>query len=56
VGDADFSNMEELDGDDGLLKDFYGNRAKRDIVQFVSFNECVQRGNLAQEVLKEIPE
>lgn len=56
VGEADFSMMDALDCDDGLLKDDYGNRAKRDIVQFVKFNDCVKRGNLAEEVLKEIPE
>ena len=32
VGGADFSNMEELDGDEGVLRDNRGNRAKRDIV------------------------
>mmetsp|Transcript_83849 Transcript_83849/g.115749 ORF Transcript_83849/g.115749 Transcript_83849/m.115749 type:complete len:80 (+) Transcript_83849:1342-1581(+) len=48
--------MDALDGDDGLLRDDYGNRAKRDIVQFVRFNDCVRRGNLAEEVLKEVPE
>lgn len=56
VGGADFSMMDALDGDDGLLRDDYGNRAKRDIVQFVRFNDCISRGNLAEEVLKEVPE
>lgn len=55
VGNADFSQMEELDGDDGVLRDNYGKAVQRDIVQFVEFNKCVQRGNLAEEVLKEIP-
>ena len=32
VGSADFTNMEELDGDDGLLRDKNGRQAKRDIV------------------------
>jgi hypothetical protein len=27
VGNADFSNMEQLDGDDGLLRDQRGNTA-----------------------------
>ena len=55
VGNADFSQMEELDGDDGVLRDGYGKAVARDIVQFVGFNKSVQRGNLAEEVLKEIP-
>ena len=46
--------MEELDGDDGLLR--AGNKvAKRDIIQFVAFNDAVRKGNLAEEVLKEMP-
>ncbi len=35
VGGADFSAMDALDSDGGLLKDPYGNKARRDIVQFV---------------------
>ncbi len=35
VGNADFSLMEDLDWDDGLLRDNYGNVGKQDIVQFV---------------------
>ena len=35
VGDADFSAMEELDADDGVLRDDSGTRCARDIVQFV---------------------
>ena len=56
VGNADFSLMEELDGDGGLLTDRKGRRCHRDIVQFVRFNESVQKGDLAEQVLKEIPE
>ena len=48
--------MEELDGDGGLLTDRKGRRCHRDIVQFVRFNESVQKGDLAEQVLKEIPE
>lgn len=55
VGSADFTQMEELDGDGGVLRDQSGRPCERDIVQFVKFNECVVRGNLAEEVLKEIP-
>ncbi len=35
VGGADFSAMDALDSDGDLLKDTYGNKARRDIVQFV---------------------
>ena len=55
VGNADFSSMEELDGDGGRLKNSHGVEAKRDIVQFVEFNKAMQRGNLAEQVLKEVP-
>ena len=47
--------MQELDGDDGVLRDRAGRAIKRDIVQFVQFNQAVARGNLAEEVLKEVP-
>ena len=56
VGDADFDAMEELDGDGGLLRDDYGNACVRDIVQFVEFREAMKRGDLAEQVLKEVPE
>ena len=55
-GNADFSAMEELDGDGGRLRNSRGMAAARDIVQFVEFSRCIQRGNLAEEVLKEVPE
>ena len=55
VGNADFSAMEELDGDDGILRDNNGRACARDIVQFVEFNKSMARGNLAEEVLKEVP-
>ena len=47
--------MQELDGDDGVLRSPQGKPVERDIVQFVEFNKSVARGNLAEEVLKEIP-
>ena len=56
VGGANFSQMEELDGDDGPLRDKTGRACHRDIVQFVEFNKCLLRGNLAQQVLKELPD
>jgi hypothetical protein len=38
VGNADFSNMVILDGDDGL-QNSNGVKAERDLVQFVPFRE-----------------
>lgn len=55
VGNSDFDQMIELDGDQNLLKDHKNNFASRDIVQFVKFREAVLRNNLAEELLKEIP-
>eukprot|EP01129_Flabellula_baltica_P008785 TRINITY_DN351_c0_g2_i1.p1 TRINITY_DN351_c0_g2~~TRINITY_DN351_c0_g2_i1.p1 ORF type:complete len:554 (+),score=123.69 TRINITY_DN351_c0_g2_i1:32-1663(+) len=52
IGDADFSNMNRLDGDDHQLK-ANGKKAKRDIVQFVPFNQCAN--DLAGATLAEIP-
>ena len=56
LGDDDFTSMEELDSDVELLKDDNGNACKRDIVQFVEFRNATKRGNLAEEVLKEVPD
>ena len=56
VGNADFSAMEELDGDGGLLRDNRGRQVSRDLVQFVIFNEAMQRGDLAEQVLREVPD
>ena len=42
VGGADFSTMNMLDGDDGVLKAPNGQRACRDIVQFVPFRQFDQ--------------
>ena len=60
VGDADFSAMEELDSDKGLLR-AAGRVAARDIVQFVEMRKFQlgpalwNRDALAREVLAEIP-
>jgi hypothetical protein len=56
VGQADFGNMDRLDGDGGLSSG--GRSAKRDIVQFVPFRQFahLDPSYLAKEVLKEIPE
>ena len=57
VGNADFSAMEELDGDGGgRLRNSRGQECARDIVQFVEFNAAMRMGNLAEQVLKEVPE
>lgn len=42
VGSADFSAMNELDGDDGVLRSPSGQPVRRDIVQFVPFREFKQ--------------
>ncbi|KAF6716414.1 Copine-3 [Oryzias melastigma] len=58
VGGADFSAMEFLDGDDGLLRSATGEAAMRDIVQFVPFRQFLNAGTpaLAQSVLAELPD
>jgi hypothetical protein len=48
VGAADFSSMDELDGDGALLKDRNGRACSRDIVQFVAFRDAMARNNLAE--------
>jgi len=56
IGNADFTKMEILDGDAGLCNS-RGQRATRDLVQFVPFREF--NGDmylLAQHVLAEVPE
>jgi hypothetical protein len=57
VGEADFSAMEELDGDDVRLTNARGLKATRDIVQFVKFNDFKNAapGRLAKETLLELP-
>jgi len=58
VGNADFSLMEFLDGDDGSLVDRRGNTAARDIVQFVPFRDFQMSSSperLASTVLAELP-
>ena len=56
VGSADFSAMEALDGDGGVLKSSKFKAAKRDIVQFVPFSKyAMSPSRLAGETLAEIP-
>ena len=55
VGNANFDAMEELDGDGGRLTNMRGEPCIRDIVQFVRYNQAVMQGDLAGQVLKEVP-
>ena len=61
IGNADFSLMDVLDGDEIPLKNSIGELRKRDIVQFVKFEDfkkvnAIDYGtDLTEEVLKEIP-
>eukprot|EP00903_Cladosiphon_okamuranus_P006483 g6342.t1 len=57
VGQADYTSMEQLDGDDVRLVNRAGQRANRDVVQFVPMRNFVGKSNhlLAKEVLEEIP-
>lgn len=52
MGNADFTLMEELDGDDVRIKNNDGKQASRDIVQFVPMREFKTKGfhALAREV------
>ena len=56
VGNEDFTAMKELDADKTELIDKNGNKAERDIIQFVKFIDYVNDPlKLAEEVLMEIP-
>ena len=55
VGTADFGMMQELDADGGLRK-AGGMTATRDVVQFVEYIQAMKQGNLADQVLRELPE
>ena len=56
IGNADFTKMEELDGDEIPLISRKGIKRQRDLVQFVPFNKYEGDENkLAYEVLEEIP-
>ena len=46
VGRADFEAMNELDGDDGVLRSPRGEPVARDIVQFVPFRDFEQASSL----------
>ena len=57
IGKSDFTNMIVLDGDEFPLTDCNGRVTRRDLVQFVQYEQFKQGGKeeLAEEVLKEIP-
>eukprot|EP01132_Coremiostelium_polycephalum_P000624 gene624-774_t len=56
VGNADFTNMDILDGDNGLLSNGK-RRVERDIVNFVPFSKYAKNPELlAMETLREVPE
>ena len=57
VGDADFSMMDKLDGDnEALFSRKLGKYAAADIVQFVPFNDFKHNPtHLAKETLQELP-
>lgn len=59
VGEEDFSDMKFLDSDGvALTSEISGNKAVRDIVQFIPYNEYKDKNveELAAQVLEEIPE
>jgi hypothetical protein len=58
VGGADFTSMEQLDGDDEVLRSSTGTAASRDIVQFVPFSKYkhLDPSFLAKDTLIEVPE
>ncbi|XP_016370543.1 copine-4-like [Sinocyclocheilus rhinocerous] len=57
IGNADFSDMQMLDGDDGILRSPKGEPVLRDIVQFVPFHNFkhASPAALAKSVLAEVP-
>uniref|UniRef100_A0AAX7V4N4 C2 domain-containing protein n=1 Tax=Astatotilapia calliptera TaxID=8154 RepID=A0AAX7V4N4_ASTCA len=57
VGNADFTDMQILDGDDGILRSPKGEPVLRDIVQFVPFKDFkhASPAALAKSVLAEVP-
>jgi len=55
VGEEDFEEMDILDSDKGMLVDESGNKAVRDIVQFVPFKQHPSADELASNLLRELP-
>ena len=57
IGEADFDNMEILDGDEMPIINPLGNQEIPDIIQFVKYNDLKHDvGLLAGEVLYEVPD
>eukprot|EP01083_Nonionella_stella_P029949 82269_1 len=56
IGNANFSAMSELDGDDNGLCNSKGQYSKRDIVQFVPMNKYQNLSELSKQTLMEIPQ
>ena len=56
LGEHNFDKMIELDGDDVILRNTQGRATKRDIVQFVKFNDYRNGSKqaLAEQVLEEV--
>jgi hypothetical protein len=55
IGDADFAEMEFLDSDEKDLVDSQGQKAARDIVQFVPIRDLKSPSALRQATLAEVP-
>jgi hypothetical protein len=56
IGDDNFINMIELDGDKVAIKNKKGEKCERDIVQFVRYNNYRSNSiKLSEEVLQEVP-
>ena len=56
IGNADFSKMVELDGNDVPLVSSNGIKWLRDIVQFIHYNKYKNNERtLIKEILEEIP-
>ena len=55
VGSADFTNMRALDSDGKPMISHHGKQAVRDIVQFVEYTKVIAKGDLAEQVLMELP-
>jgi hypothetical protein len=58
IGSSDFADMEILDADEEVLADDDGNKAVRDIVQLVKYDDFKELGmrELALQVLGEVPD
>ena len=58
IGEDKFEAMVELDGDEVILTNRSGVPTKRDIVQFVKYDDVKDLGEhvLSEEVLQEVPE